>query len=70
MDNNQLTAGANACRARAVGSTNLVECQAEALHCHWYIPFGDGKFCGHPRNNLIAEGVPPEEWPEGTPMVD
>ncbi len=69
MDNNQSTAGANACRARAVGGTNLVECLAEALYCHWHIPFGGRKFCGHPCNILIAEGVPQEDWPDDAPKV-
>ena len=69
MSDNQPTASATACCARAVENTNLVECMVKALHCHWYIPFGDGKFCGHPCNNLIAKGIPPEDWPADAPRV-
>ena len=69
MSDNQQIAGANACRARVVENMGLVECMAEALHCSWFIPHGERKYCGHPCNNLIADGIPHKNWPAGAPKV-
>jgi len=56
------TTGATVCRARRLGASNLVECQTEIPSCHWHIPFGEGRLCGHISNQIIAMGVLPNGW--------
>jgi hypothetical protein len=62
MRNNQPEKNADACRARALGKSNLVECLKEEACCHWHIPFGNGRLCGHPSNQQIVKGVMPMSW--------
>ncbi len=47
------------CRAKAKGTTNLVDCHSpkQALICHASLPFGNGYFCKHPERNKIISNT-------------
>jgi len=49
----------NACRARLLGGTDLVECMMEAIGCQWAVPFGQGKFCKHPSAGRLVNSTQP-----------
>jgi hypothetical protein len=63
------TIDAATCRAKRLGTSNLVECQAAMPSCHWHVPFGEGRLCGHISNQVIAMGVLPMGWSQNAPEI-
>lgn len=67
MENEQAGSGGQRarrrrCRAKILGTSNLVECQADIQVCEWQIPYGKGKLCSHMANQMIARGIIPAAW--------